>query len=201
MRVGEPNDESREGLGAVGLRFLVHTEVVCGIVVGMGRSAEPVGRVVGVASPPSGLEDLFRREYENMYRLAVAMLGTDGDAEEVAQDAFVGVASRWDRLDNPGGYLRVSVVNGCRQKMRSRDSRRNAERAIRAERTAGPAGHREYLLDVLDRLTERQRVAVVLTYYSGLTSGEVSELMDCRPATVRSLVRHALKDLREVVER
>jgi RNA polymerase sigma factor (sigma-70 family) len=124
-----------------------------------------------------------------MYRLAVAMLGADNDAEEVVQEAFVGVSSRWEGLDNPGGYLRVSVVNGCRKRMRSRARRRAAELTMRGDPTAVSVGQGEYLLDVLDGLTDRQRVAVVLTYYSGLNSGEVGELMDCRPATVRSLVR------------
>jgi len=43
----------------------------------------------------------------------------------------------------------------------------------------------------LGSLPERQRTAVVLTYYAGLDSVAVAELMDCRSATVRSLVRQA----------
>ena len=148
-----------------------------------------------------GIEALFRREFEAMYRLAYAMLGSDADAEQVVQEAFLGVASRWDDLDNAGGYLRVSVVNGCRKVIRSQTRRTRAEAVLGAELIGGHVDEGDYLLDVIDRLTERQRVAVVLTYYSGLSSNEVGALMGCRPGTVRSLVRHALKALRRTIER
>ena len=48
-----------------------------------------------------------------MFSLALAMLGNGSDADDVVQDAFVVAASRWETLENPGGYLRVSVVNGA----------------------------------------------------------------------------------------
>jgi RNA polymerase sigma factor (sigma-70 family) len=155
---------------------------------------------VVVESAQSGVDGLFRTEYEAMYRLAYVMLGTDGDAEEVVQEAFVGVAVHWAELENPGGYLRVSVVNGSRKRMRARQRRTTAETTMNVDLTAGPPAQGDYLLDVLDDLPDRQRAAVVLTYYSALNSNEVGKLMDCRPATVRSLVRHALHHLGEVLD-
>jgi RNA polymerase sigma factor (sigma-70 family) len=136
-----------------------------------------------------------------MHRLAYTMLGADGDAEEAVQEAFLGVAARWDELENPGGYLRVSVVNGVRKRMRSQNRGATAKAMMNADAATGPAVEDDYLLDVLDALPDRQRVAVVLTYYSALNSTDISKLMDCRPATVRSLVRHALDHLREVVDK
>lgn len=155
----------------------------------------------GVSVTRTGVADLFKTEYEAMYRLAYTMLGNDGDAEEVVQEAFVGVAARWGGLDNPGGYLRVSVVNGARKQMRSRSRGDNATVALRCRAVLDAPAPEVYLLDVVDDLPERQRVALVLTYYSGLSSHEVAEVMECSSATARSLVRHALGHLRKVVER
>ena len=148
---------------------------------------------------PPRLEGLFNAEYEPMYRLAFAILSSDRDAEEVVQDAFAAVASRWDSIDNPGGYLRVSVVNGARKCLRSRSRRSQAEASLRtgAAETSPEAG--DHLLDLVDRLPDRQRVAIVLTYYSGLNSTEVGELLDCPAATVRSLIHRALTQLRKEV--
>lgn len=164
-----------------------------------GPASSPI-RSVESGTTRAGIEALFEREYKPMFRLALAMLGNGSDADDVVQEAFVTVASRWETLVNPGGYLRVSVVNGARKKMRSRIRRSSAETLMQAHAKIRPDGQHEYLLDVLDRLPERQRVAVVLTYYSGLDSRTVGQLMGCRPATVRSAVRHALDQLREVVE-
>jgi RNA polymerase sigma factor (sigma-70 family) len=172
-----------------------------GIVVGVRVTGNPRLRREPGVGVRAGLEALFDVEYEAMYRLAFAMLGVDHDAEEVVQDGFVGLAARWGSVDNPGGYLRVSVVNGARKRMRSRDRRTTAEDSIRATATEGSPNSGEYLLDVLDRLPDRQQAAVVLTYYSGFNSTEVGEILQCPAATVRSLLRRALKQLRTEVER
>ena len=70
------------------------------------------------------LASLFREEYEGLVRLAFLMLSDPADAEEVVQDAFVAVARRWDEVERPGAYLRTSVVNGCRSKLRRRRTAR-----------------------------------------------------------------------------
>lgn len=160
------------------------------------RSAAATAPSTGV---PEALGALFDREYEPMYRLAFTMLGTDRDAEEVVQDAFVGVASRWESLDNPGGYLRVSVVNGARKRMRTQIRRTTAEAELRASTPEASWDSGDYLLDLVDGLPDRQRVVVILIYYSGLNSTEVGELLDCPPGTVRSLAHRALTQLREQV--
>jgi len=148
---------------------------------------------------PLGLEGLFEAEYEPMYRLAFAMLSSDRDAEEAVQDAFAAVASRWDSIDNPGGYLRVSVVNGARKCLRSRSRRSGAEASLRVTANEASPDAGDHLLDLVDELPDRQRAAVVLTYYSGLNSTEVGELLDCPAATVRSLIHRALTQLRKEV--
>src|SRR5215470_1874637 len=64
------------------------------------------------------LTSLYEREREPMVRLAVLLVGSLAVAEEVVQDAFVVVSQRWNELDNPGGYLRTTVVNACRMQLR-----------------------------------------------------------------------------------
>jgi RNA polymerase sigma factor (sigma-70 family) len=149
----------------------------------------------------AGVERLYRREFEPMYRLAFAMLGSDTDADEVVQEAFVGVAKQWTSLESPGAYLRVSVVNGVRKKMRSQSRLDQAVASLSVVVPDTAPAEGEYLLDALDALPDRQRVAIVLTYFSGLRSSEVGELMECPAATVRSWLHRALEQLREVMDR
>lgn len=58
---------------------------------------------------------------------------------------------------------------------------------------------RERALSAVARLPERQRRAVELRLLEELTSQEAAELMGCEPATVRSLLRHALVGLRTMM--
>ena len=49
----------------------------------------------------------------------------------------------------------------------------------------------------LGRLRPRQRSAVFLRYYLGLSEVDIAAALDCRPGTVKSLLSRALSTLRE----
>jgi DNA-directed RNA polymerase specialized sigma24 family protein len=55
--------------------------------------------VVFAADDP---EDLYRREFDKVLRLAVAMVDSKAIAEDIVQSAFADVWLRWPRLRNPG---------------------------------------------------------------------------------------------------
>ncbi len=145
--------------------------------------------------PPSDLAGLYEREHVPMVRLACLLVGSRWVAEEIVHDAFVVVGERWTTLDNPGGYLRSTVVNGCRMALRRRriEHRHTSADAATIE---APAELVE-LQSALDRLSERQRAAVVLRYFVDLPDSEIAELLGCRVATVRSIVHRSLRILRK----
>ena len=85
-------------------------------------------------SSPRNFEDDVVPYLDAAYNLARWLTRNDQDAEDVVQDAFCGLYRAWDRLsshDNAVGYLRVSVVNGCRSAVRRSGSstRRVARKA------------------------------------------------------------------------
>lgn len=69
--------------------------------------------------------DFYRRELDGQVRRASLLLGSQDRANDVVHDAFIAVFRRWDSLDDPGPYLNVVVLNGCRgvYRRRSRDLR------------------------------------------------------------------------------
>ncbi|HEX8805244.1 MAG TPA: sigma factor [Acidimicrobiales bacterium] len=72
------------------------------------------------AAPAVGptFEDVYRRSYRRMTKVAHLMVGDGGVAEEIVQDAFVGLYRRFDAVADHDGYLYRSVVNGCRSRFR-----------------------------------------------------------------------------------
>jgi RNA polymerase sigma-70 factor (sigma-E family) len=166
-------------------------------VKGGGTPAE-AERADSVGGTDIGFEALYRREYEPMLRVAYLLLDSADAAQEAVHDAFAKVYERWDRIDDHGAYLRTSVSNRCRDLQR----RRRLERARTPDPTASYAdlGARE-LLDALAKLPIRQRAAVVLRYYEGLSEAEVAAALDIPVGTVKSTVSRALTQLREAVER
>lgn len=160
---------------------------------------EPTQAVGGLpVASMTEFHELFDRERTPMVRLAYLMVGAEALAEEVVQDAFTTVYLRWSTLDNPGGYLRRCVVNGANRQLRRRKLERRKLAAVVDEPVDLEA--RE-LLDALAALRPAWRAVVVLRFYEGLTQGEIAEVLDMKPGTVKSSLHRALEQLRKEIER
>ena len=60
---------------------------------------------------------LYQAHALGLVKLAVLMVGDQLTAEDVVQDAFLGLYRRWPALQDQGkalSYVRSSVLNGCR---------------------------------------------------------------------------------------
>lgn len=77
---------------------------VVGVSPGAGEGAGEGTSADATVDGPTGFEDLFRRRYEPMVRVAFLLMGARAEAEDVVQDAFARMELRWTRLDNPDGY-------------------------------------------------------------------------------------------------
>jgi RNA polymerase sigma factor (sigma-70 family) len=148
-----------------------------------------------VSQPASDLRALYDREHGPMLRLACLLIGSQAVAEEIVQDAFAAVGERWAGLDNPGGYLRTVVVNGCRMARRRRATELRHQHVDVA--TVDAPTELIELRAALDHLRERERAVIVLRYFVDLPDAEIAQLLGCREATVRSTVHRALKTLRK----
>ena len=145
----------------------------------------------------ASFDDLFRREYEPMVRLARGLVDTTEAAEEIVQEAFAKVLDRWSRLDQPGAYLRTTVVNGARSELRKRQVRRRI--GLRPLLPPDPQ-EQDYLLDALDHLSNRHRTVLILKFYADMTEKEIAQAMGVRPGTVKSATSRGLAELRKVIE-
>lgn len=163
---------------------------------------------VGVARPisaderPDAVDDvtrLYDLHYAAMLRLARLIMTSTAVAEEVVQDAFVTVYQRRRSIDQPGAYLRRVVVNNCSTTLRrEKVERRKIEQIGRREGDCPilPAELDE-TWQSLERLSTKQRTALVLRYYEDLTLQGVAEAMDEQVGTVKSLIHRGLKRLRD----
>jgi RNA polymerase sigma factor (sigma-70 family) len=144
----------------------------------------------------SEFDALFRREQQAMIRLAVLLVGSRPIAEEVVQDAFTAVSTRWDELDRAGAYLRTSVVNGCRMVLRRRATDRRLNPPTAVPSADLPTDLVE-LRDALATIPERQRTVLVLRYLLDISDAEIADTLSCSEATVRSTARRALVRMRK----
>jgi RNA polymerase sigma factor (sigma-70 family) len=151
----------------------------------------------GLRAVPT-FEEVYRATFDRMTRVAFMMTGSNEAAEDIVQDAFVGLYGRFARLDEPVPYLHRSVVNGCLSRgRRIRVAQRlqhltvgDSAAALEVDDTWG----------ALARLAPRPRAAVVLRFYADLPLAEIAEILDCRTGTVKSMLSRALGELRAVIK-
>jgi RNA polymerase sigma-70 factor (sigma-E family) len=145
---------------------------------------------------------LYEAQALSLTRLAYVMLGDRPAAEDVVQEAFLGLYKRWSKLRDTAsapGYLRTSVVNGCRMVLRSRarrDDRSAGELPWEsAEAAALVSEEHRHLLLAIRTLPPRQREALVLRYYLDLSEEETARSMGIRRGTVKSATSRAIAAL------
>ena len=160
--------------------------------------------IVTAQAPGREVTALYEAHALSLIRLAYVMLGDRPAAEDVVQEAFLGLYKRWSQLrDTAGapGYLRASVLNGCRMVLRSRTRRDDRTARIdelpweSAEATALLSEEYRHLLRGIQALPPRQREALVLRYYLDLSEEETARSMGVRRGTVKSATSRALAAL------
>jgi RNA polymerase sigma-70 factor (sigma-E family) len=159
-------------------------------------------RLTELGVPGREVTALYETHALGFIRLAYVMLGDRPAAEDVVQEAFLALYKRWGQLRDTAsapGYLRTSVLNGCRMVLRSR-SRRHDHTAGElpwesAEATALVGEEYRQLLRAIRELPPRQRETLVLRYYLDLSEEETARSMGIGRGTVKSATSRALAAL------
>ncbi len=161
-----------------------------------GPAKMPVATIVSDAAD-AGLtfEDLFEREKEGLFRALCIVTRNRHEAEEIAQDAFVRVLERWERVRSMAdvrGYLYLTAMNVFRNRYRrSVLATRRTLGLAPADDAIAAVDERDAAARALAGLSPRQRAAVVLMDLLDLSSEEAARMLGIRPSTVRMHVSRA----------
>jgi RNA polymerase sigma-70 factor (sigma-E family) len=160
-------------------------------------------------SADHAVEQLYAAAWVPMVRLATLLLGDQSRAEDIVQEALIGLHRRWGGLEDPThatAYLRRSVVNGVRSAQRHSTV---AERHLRAEAgdptlpqvaagadvAALARDQRALLLDAVAALPQRQREVLTLRYWSDLSEAEIADTLGISTGSVKTHAHRALAAL------
>lgn len=156
-------------------------------------------------SPSDQITEAWRSHRPYLVNLAYQMLGDVGDAEDVAQEAFLRL-SRADvnEIDDVRGWLTVVASRLCLDQVRSARARYERPGDLDQQPAAGqsdrldPADRvtlddeiRTALLEVLRRLSPGERVAFVLHDVFGVPFDTIAETVGRPVGTCRQLARRA----------
>lgn len=146
--------------------------------------------------------EAWRRHRPYLVNLAYQMLGDVGDAEDVAQEAFLRFSrAEIERIEDVRGWLTVVASRLCLDQVRSARVRYERPGEVQerpAPRRSDPADRvtlddevRTALLEVLRRLSPGERVAFVLHDVFGVPFESIAETVGRPEGTCRQLARRA----------
>ncbi len=142
-------------------------------------------------------EQAYRSYADELIRYATALVGP-ADASDVVTDACLRAfdSKGWPEVSNRRAYLYRTVLSVANDHHRSTLSRRLREMRAADRDVAAPVEVDVDVLDAVERLSVRQRAAVVLTYWADLPVEAVADRMGVSPGAVKRHLARARKQLK-----
>ncbi len=170
-----------------------------------------------LAEEPEAFERLVGRYKGLLTLVAYRQINDAGEAEDVAQEAFVRAFLSLSSLEEPGRFkpwLTRIATNIARDHLRKRkrqamslEDSRFDEKNIRGQRAGGLSRElmalesRTQILDAIRSLPEGYELPVVMRYLEGLSYKDMAARLGVREDTLRKRVHRANMMLRDKLEK
>lgn len=167
-----------------------------------------------VEGDPRAFEELYDRHSAQAFGLALYVTKRSGVAEEVTQDAFLGLWRSASRFDPRQGTLRTWLLSMVRHRAidalrKLAKQRRDVEFddlvAARLEAPGRPdelvaaSEHARHTRDLLTSLPPTQRQVIELGFFSGLSQTEIATKLGAPVGTVKGRQRLALQKMHQAL--
>ena len=172
-----------------------------------------------VRGDPEALGALFEACFDDLYGLAMHLMGHPSQAEDIVQEVFLRLHKAAETLDpsrDPRPWLRTVTANLCRDHWRSFGAKvaRKSESVDQDQEkgpvlTNGAPGPEDNLVQrqnaelvqaALMKLPEKLREVVVLRDYQDLPHEEIAEIVGASPVAVRKRYSRALDALGQLLQ-
>ena len=157
------------------------------------------------AGDARALELIADRHTPMLFAVAWRMLGDAAEAEDVVQEAMTKAwvkAASWTPVGGGlGGWLRRIATNLCIDRQRKRafvsdaEIPERADEAPAADELIDGARRQAAVAAAMQALPDRQRAAIVLTYYEGVSNAEAAAVLGIGVKALESLLVRARQGL------
>ncbi|MEM8543010.1 MAG: sigma-70 family RNA polymerase sigma factor [Cyanobacteria bacterium P01_H01_bin.119] len=165
------------------------------------------------AGNTEALGALYDRHASLVYGLAIKVLGSAQEAEDLTQDIFLSLVQQSSYNPSRGSlrtYLGIVTRSRAIDLLRSRKTSRNvvdrlkpgASSSTSADAPSDFAFQQEQtqmMQQALAELSKEQRQVLHMAYYEGLTQATISERLSLPLGTVKARARRGLLKLRQIL--
>jgi RNA polymerase sigma-70 factor (ECF subfamily) len=138
-------------------------------------------------------EDLYRRQFQSVFRATFPVCGDRGIAEDATQEAFAKAYERWSRLKYEPwvvGWIVTTAMNIARRTRRLR-----TPPSLRADGWGADVDGRLDVWAAMASLPKRQLQATVLHYFLDMPLNEIGVVMGCSTGTIKAHLSRARERL------
>jgi len=160
----------------------------------------------------TAFKEIYSRFSQVVYNLALRMLRDKEDAEEVVQEIFLQVWNKAYSYDSERGAVSTWILNIARSRSidklrtvvyRDRNTEIDEEKVNSNDDLSRIIEDREESKNVirqaLDSLPEKQRIAIEMVYFEGLTHLETAEKLDEPVGTIKTRIRLGVLKLKDKI--
>jgi RNA polymerase sigma-70 factor (sigma-E family) len=155
------------------------------------------------AEDEDGFREFVASQMATLRKLAYVTCGDWHTAEDAVSNALIKLYPRWRKLERPDLYVKTMVfraaVDETRRPWRRERSTGDAMPEVPLRDPAGAVDDRLRVQAALESVPPRQRAAVVLRYYLGMSLEESASILGCTVGTAKSQASRGLTRLREVL--
>jgi RNA polymerase sigma-70 factor (ECF subfamily) len=172
----------------------------------MQMSQPALAVMTGEESRP-GLEQVFLKHRDLVFRAAYRITGNASDAEDVLQTVFLRLMRQEaaGAIANLSGYLHRSAVNAALDILRSRkdaqtislDGEPNQAHAVSIDTAGRVTELRDWLRQALAGLNPRWAEMFVLRFVENFSNREIAGMMNTSPAVVAVLLHRTRAQLKK----
>jgi RNA polymerase sigma factor (sigma-70 family) len=144
-----------------------------------------------------------------LYAVIVNVVADNELANDVLQEVFIKIWKQIETYDESKGKLFTWMLNIARNAsidtLRSKSFNNNRQNKELTENDYSAAGVEQTVVDkiglrkIVHQLKEEYRVLIELSYFQGFTQDEISRMIDVPLGTVKTRMRTALIQLRQII--
>ena len=149
------------------------------------------------------IAEIYIRHVNTVYRVALTILNSVPEAEDVTQTAFMKLMSSEKAFDNDEhlkAWLIVTTQNVCRNMLKSWWRVKRVDLEAIAEKPSHHEPLESDIWDAISKLNEKYRILVYLHYHEGYKTEEIARMLSIKHATIRTRLRTARAKLKLILE-
>ncbi|MBP3379491.1 MAG: RNA polymerase sigma factor [Ruminococcus sp.] len=160
------------------------------------------------------VSELYSRTYKELYYYCSRLCKNDQDARDLVQDTYLTVLEKLEQYrydENFKGWLHTIALHKYYNKRRSERPmvwEEDAADIPAEEELSCPEEYAEnrelyrFLGKIIsDKLTEPQRLTVIMFYYDEMNVSRIAEVLECSQGTVKSRLYYSRKLIRQELEK